>query len=97
VTSGTLIRQARTRAGLSQVQLAERSGKDRAQIARWERDAVTPSLETLRELLHACSFDLDLSLVPYRVPDAALDVRLGKAQEQTPQERLQTMLKVRRR
>jgi transcriptional regulator with XRE-family HTH domain len=97
VTSGTLIRQARTRAGLSQVQLAERSGKDRAQIARWERDAVTPSLETLRELLHACGFDLDLSLVPYRVPDAALDVRLGKAQEQTPQERLQTMLKVRGR
>jgi transcriptional regulator with XRE-family HTH domain len=97
VTSGTLIRQARTRAGLSQVQLAERSGKDRAQIARWERDAVTPSLETLRELLHACSFDLDLSLVPYRVPDAALDVRLAKAQEQTPQERLQTMLKVRGR
>lgn len=97
MTSGTLIRQARTRAGLSQVQLAERSGKDRAQIARWERDAVTPSLETLRELLHACGFDLDLSLVPYRAPDAALDVRLAKSQEQTPQERLQAMLKARGR
>jgi transcriptional regulator with XRE-family HTH domain len=97
VTSGTLIRQARTRAGLSQVQLAERSGKDRAQIARWERDAVTPSLETLRELLQACGFDIDLSLVRYRVPDAALEARLGKALEQTPQERLQTMLKARRR
>lgn len=79
------------------MQLAERSGKDRAQIARWERDSVTPSLETLRELLHACGFDLDLSLVLYRVPDAALDVRLGKAQEQTPQERLQAMLKARGR
>jgi len=79
------------------VQLAERSGKDRAQIARWERDSVTPSLETLRELLHACGFDLDLSLVPYRIPDAALDVRLGKAQEQTPQERLQAMLNARGR
>jgi transcriptional regulator with XRE-family HTH domain len=79
------------------VQLAERSGKDRAQIARWERDAVTPSLETLRELLHACRFDLDLSLVPYRAPDAALDVRLAKSQERTPQERLQAMLKARGR
>lgn len=79
------------------MQLAERSGKDRAQIARWERDSVTPSLETLRELLHACGFDLDLSLVPYRIPDAALDVRLGKAQEQTPQERLQAMLNARGR
>jgi transcriptional regulator with XRE-family HTH domain len=97
VTSGTLIRQARTRAGLSQVQLAERSGKDRAQIARWERDAVTPSLETLRELLHACGFDLDLSLVPYRGPDAQLEARLEKALDRTPQERLQTMLKARRR
>lgn len=97
VTSGTLIRQARTRAGLSQVQLAERSGKDRAQIARWERDAVTPSLETLRELLHACGFDLDMSLVPYRGPDAQLEARLEKALEQTPQERLQTMLRARRR
>ena len=83
--------------GLSQVQLAERSRKDRAQIARWERDAVTPSLETLRELLHACGFDLDLSLVPYRGPDAQLEARLGKALERTPQERLQTMLKARRR
>lgn len=97
MTSGTLIRQARTRAGLSQGDLSQRSGKDRAQIARWERDAVTPSLETLRELLRACGFDLDLSLVTYRAPDAALDVRLAKAHEQTPQERLQAMLKARRR
>jgi transcriptional regulator with XRE-family HTH domain len=97
VTSGTLIRQARTRAGLSQVQLAEKSGKDRAQIARWERDAVTPSLETLRDLLRTCGFDLDLSLVPYRGPDSRLETRLEKSLDRTPQERLQTMLKARRR
>ena len=96
MTSGTLIRQARTRAGLSQGDLSQRSGKDRAQIARWERDAVTPSLETLRELLHACGFDLDPALVPYRGPDAQLDKRLEKSLERTPQERLQTMLKARR-
>jgi transcriptional regulator with XRE-family HTH domain len=97
MTSGTLIRQARTRAGLSQGELSERSGKDRAQIARWERDVVTPSLETLRELLRACGFDLDLSLVPYRGPDVQLETRLEKALRQTPQERLQAMLKARRR
>lgn len=97
MTSGTLIRQARTRAGLSQGELSQRSGKDRAQIARWERDAVTPSLETLRELLQACGFDLDLSLVPYRGRDARLEARLEKALERTPQERLQTMLKAHRR
>ena len=47
MTSGTLIREARLRAGMSQVELARRSGKDRAQLARWERDVVQPSFETL--------------------------------------------------
>jgi transcriptional regulator with XRE-family HTH domain len=82
---------------LSQVQLSERSGKDRAQIARWERDVVTPSLETLREVLQACGFDLDLQLVLYQPPDARDDARLGKALSLTPQERLQAMLAQRRR
>lgn len=96
MTSGTLIRQARTRAGLSQVELSQLSGKDRAQLARWERDVVQPSLETLRELLQVCGFDLELSLVPY-VPDTQHDARLEKAMLRSPQERLQAMLKARGR
>jgi transcriptional regulator with XRE-family HTH domain len=79
------------RAGLSQVELAERSGKDRAQIARWERDVVTPSLETLREVLQACGFDLDLQLVLYEPPDAGEDARLRDELTRTPQERLVAM------
>ena len=86
------------RAGLSQVALSERSGKDRAQIARWERDVVQPSLETLRELLQACGFDLELSLVPYLRPDHAPGrARCEKSLQRTPQERLQAMLRARRR
>src|SRR5438552_575177 len=77
MTSGTLIRQARTRAGLSQVELSQRSGKDRAQIARWERDVVQPSLETLRELLRVCGFDGELTLVPY-APALRHDARLWR-------------------
>ncbi len=96
VTSGTLIREARLRANLSQVELSERSGKDRAQIARWERDAVQPSFETLRELVRACGFDLETSLVPYQA-DTAHDTRLEKTLERSPQERLTAMLKARRR
>jgi transcriptional regulator with XRE-family HTH domain len=91
------MRQARTRAGLSQVELAERSGKDRAQIARWERDVVTPSLETLREVLQACGFDLDLRLVLYQPPDAGEDARLREEMRKSPQERLVGMLEERRR
>lgn len=95
MTSGTLIRQARTRSGLSQAELSERSGKDRAQIARWERDVVTPSLETLRELLQACGFDLEMTLVLYQPPDPSDEAELQRTLERTPQERLQAMLKAR--
>ena len=94
MTSGTLIREARLRAGLSQVELSERSGKDRAQIARWERDVVQPSFETLRELVRACGFDLEAALVPYQA-DKKHDARLQKTLQRSPQERLQTMLKAR--
>jgi transcriptional regulator with XRE-family HTH domain len=96
VTSGTLIREARLRAGLSQVELSRLSGKDRAQLARWERDVVQPSLETLRELLQACGFDLELALVPYK-SDKEHDARLEKALRRSPQERLQAMLRARGR
>jgi transcriptional regulator with XRE-family HTH domain len=92
VTAGTLIREARLRAGLSQVELAVRSGKNRAQLARWERDVVQPSLETLREVLQACGFDLELSLIPYEA-DTQHDRRLEKTLLRSPQERLQGMLK----
>jgi transcriptional regulator with XRE-family HTH domain len=95
VTSGLLIREAR-RAGLSQVELSHRSGKDRAQLARWERDVVQPSLETLRELLRACGWDVELALVPY-APDPKHDARLRVRLGRTPQERLQGMLRERKR
>lgn len=91
MTSGTLIREARLRAGLSQGELSERSGKDRAQIARWERDVVQPSFETLRELVRACGFELDLALVPQEAkPQEEADLR--ESLQKTPQERLQAML-----
>ncbi|MBA2474983.1 MAG: helix-turn-helix transcriptional regulator, partial [Actinobacteria bacterium] len=61
--SGWLIREARLRAGLTQTELAERTGRDRAVIARWEQEAVAPSMETLVEIVRACGFDLPLVLV----------------------------------
>lgn len=96
MTSGMLIREARLRAGLSQGELSERSGKDRAQIARWEHDVVQPSFETLRDLIRACSFDLELALVPYEVDDRE-KARLQKSLMRSPQERMQAMLKARNR
>jgi transcriptional regulator with XRE-family HTH domain len=87
--SATLMREARLRAGLTQAELAERSGRDRAAIARWERGGVAPSLETLIELLRACSFDLPLVLMPY---ETVGDERLGKNVMLSPERRLKRML-----
>jgi transcriptional regulator with XRE-family HTH domain len=43
--SGALLQEARLRAGLTQQQLAEGTGWDRAVIVRWEQEVVAPSLE----------------------------------------------------
>jgi transcriptional regulator with XRE-family HTH domain len=70
--SADLIREARLRAGITQAELGRRIGRSQSQVARWERGAVTPSFETLLELIRACGFDLwyrmlnrDDSYVPY--------------------------------
>ncbi|HEY2657253.1 MAG TPA: helix-turn-helix transcriptional regulator [Solirubrobacteraceae bacterium] len=79
--SASLIKQARMRAGLSQVQLAERSGKAKVQIGRWETGVVAPSLDTLLELLRACGFDLPQRLEPSQPVD---DEPLIALQRQSP-------------
>ena len=89
VVSASLIREARMRAGLSQAQLSERSGKAKVQIGRWETGAVAPSLDTLLELVRVCGFDLPLMLEPYRPVD---DRPLTKLQRYSPERRLQNML-----
>jgi transcriptional regulator with XRE-family HTH domain len=87
-----IIREARLRARLSQAELGTRVGRDRAQIARWESNAVQPALETLLELVEACGFELDFLLRPLR-RDAAEDARLGKSVVRSPQERVRRMLR----
>ncbi|NUT56837.1 MAG: helix-turn-helix transcriptional regulator [Thermoleophilia bacterium] len=92
--SADLIREARLRAGLTQYELAERSGRDRSVIARWEQGTVAPSIETLVELVHACGFDLPLELVPH---DSAGVERLRKNALLSPERRVQRYLQTHRR
>jgi transcriptional regulator with XRE-family HTH domain len=89
VVSASLIREARMRAGLSQGQLAERSGKAKVQIGRWETGVVAPSLDTLLELVRVCGFDLPLLLEPYAPID---DRRLSELQRFSPERRVEQML-----
>jgi transcriptional regulator with XRE-family HTH domain len=62
VVSADLIREARVRAGFTQAELAERSGRERSVIARWEQGGSAPSLETLLDLLAVCGYDLPLEI-----------------------------------
>jgi len=92
MTSGMIVREARLRARLSQAELGSLVGRDRAQIARWESDAVQPAFETLNELVEACGFELDLLLKP-RERDSAQDARLGKSVVRSPQDRVRRLLR----
>jgi len=87
--SASLIREARLRAGLTQTELAERTGRDRSVVARWEQSVVAPSLETLLELIRACGFDLPLELVPY---DDDRVARLQKNLLLSPERRVRRLL-----
>ena len=84
-----LIREARLRAGLTQYQLAQRSGRERSVIARWEQGAVSPSFDNLLEVIAACGFDLPLVLVPR---ESSGEERLEKNLLLTPERRAQRYL-----
>lgn len=71
----------RLRAGLTQAELAEKAGRDRTVVARWEQGIVAPSVETLVELVQACGFDLPLEIVPF---DDTKEAELGEAARITP-------------
>ncbi len=66
---GQLIREARLRAGLTQTELAERTGRERSVIARWEQGAVSPSVDNLLAIVEACGYDLPLVLIPRDTSD----------------------------
>jgi transcriptional regulator with XRE-family HTH domain len=61
---GSIVREARRRSGLSQRQLAERTGTTQSAIARIEGGATEPSFARVRRLVSACGFDLVPRIAP---------------------------------
>jgi len=59
-TPGKLLQEARQGHGVSQARLAMRAGTTQSAISRIERDRVSPSVQTLRELLYLLGEDLTL-------------------------------------
>jgi transcriptional regulator with XRE-family HTH domain len=83
---GKLIREARRRHGVSQARLAARAGTTQSAISRIERDRVSPSVETLRELLYLLGEDLALGS---QERDSGIDRTLNQGNLRfTPAERV---------
>lgn len=69
MSGGTLIRETRRRAGLTQADLARRLGTTQSAVARLERGRTEPSFARVAEALRACGF----RLVPQVVADDEAD------------------------
>jgi transcriptional regulator with XRE-family HTH domain len=61
VTAGELIRERRLAHGLSQERLARRARTSQAAISRLERDEVSPTVQTLSEILLALGEEPDVA------------------------------------
>ena len=61
-TAGAMLRRARKRAGLSQVDLAARAGVTQSVISAYESGQRQPSLPALARLIGAAGFELTLGL-----------------------------------
>lgn len=62
VIAGTLLRQARRHAGLSQVELATQAGVTQSVISAYESGQRQPSIPALARLIEAAGFELTLGV-----------------------------------
>lgn len=87
MSPGELLKEARKRHGLSQKRLAVRAGTTQSAISRIEHGRVSPSVDTLRELLRLAGEDLVLGS---ETRDAGVDVSLVRRRlAETTEERLE--------
>jgi transcriptional regulator with XRE-family HTH domain len=85
---GRVLRAARQRAGLTQRELAARTGVAQPTIARIETGAADPRMATILRLLRACGQDLNTA----PAPGAGVDrTQFGPLLRLTPRERLELL------
>ncbi len=89
-TPGEFLKAARLLRGVSQSRLAIRAGTTQSAISRIERDQVSPTVETLRSLLHMLGEDL---LLRSRERDAGIDRPMVRGRRRlSPEERVEAGL-----
>jgi len=93
VRCGSLLREARLRHGLDQAELARRAGTRQPAISRIERDAISPTLETLNRLLEAMGETLSVKALDLTAPapgggNQSIAELRADYRDLTPEERL---------
>ncbi len=91
-----ILKTARKRAALSQRELANRAGTSQSVIARIESGASDPSTNTLKNLVEASGFDLDIELAIRPVADSHMLSEVNRILSLTPEERLREVANVER-
>jgi transcriptional regulator with XRE-family HTH domain len=86
--SADLLVAGRRRAGLSQVQVAERVGRPQATIARWETGRQHPPLESVIDVLRACGLELTVGIARY---DDSYASQVARQLHLTPAERVRRL------
>jgi transcriptional regulator with XRE-family HTH domain len=83
-----LLREARSRAGCSQRELARRAGTSQSVVARIESGQTQPGSETLRRLLQASGFEVRAELLPLPVLETHMLEDVARILALTPEQRL---------
>jgi predicted nucleotidyltransferase/DNA-binding XRE family transcriptional regulator len=69
VDTGELIRNLRTKAGLTQQEVARRAGTSQSAVARYETGVSSPSVNTFERLIRAAGAELQFSTRPAPASD----------------------------
>ena len=93
---GRLLRAARTRAGLTQRELARRAGTSQSVVARIEQGSTDPGAATLARLLAAAGFELRADLRPIAVAGTHMLGDVARILALTPEQRLEEVRNVSR-
>lgn len=88
LNAARIVREARSRAGLSQRELARRAGTSQSVVARIERGQTQPSSETLARVIAGAGFEVRTELVPRAVPDTHMLDDVARILALTPEQRL---------
>lgn len=100
ITAAPVLRFVREHAAITQRTLADRAGTTQAVVARIESGESNPSIDTLRRLVSAAGFELQLTVVERPAPDPVIEAYkrdvdktlLIDGLRKTPEQRVQALV-----